>query len=201
MLGWLWRGWSGGVMQSELLRALLRSAGGGVVGRLRVAPGTCAARPGLESGEVRARTGKSAERGPPAGSDLRPLIRRQGSSSAPHPSVRIPACSDSGSGEATSKRKRPAVGDGSAPLFCFGSPASGAQPARVAGFPCGSPAPSSSAAVPDTGFPTTCFARVFRFLLHLLRWWGPPSTLGPAQGPLEGTPGDLTQLGDIFGFP
>lgn len=40
VLGWLRRGWSGGVMQSELLRAPLRSAGGGVVGRLRVAPGT-----------------------------------------------------------------------------------------------------------------------------------------------------------------
>lgn len=40
VLGWSRRGWSGGVMRSEKLRAPCRSAVGGVVGRLRVAPGT-----------------------------------------------------------------------------------------------------------------------------------------------------------------
>lgn len=142
-------------------------------------------------------TGKSGERGPPAGSDLRPLIRRQGASSAHHPSVRIPASSDSGSGEATSKRKRPAVGDGSAPLFCFGVPASGAQPARVAGFPCGSPAPSSSATVPDTSFPTTCFARVVSYFSSFAGG-GPLLLLGQFRdrwrAPLE----ILTELSEIY---
>lgn len=43
--------WSGGVTQCGLVRAQFRSAGGGVVGRLRVAPGTREAGPGLESGD------------------------------------------------------------------------------------------------------------------------------------------------------
>lgn len=39
-MSWPLRGWSGGVMQCGLVRAPRRSAGGGVVGRLRVTPGT-----------------------------------------------------------------------------------------------------------------------------------------------------------------
>lgn len=42
----------------------------------------------------------------------------------------------------------------------------------------------------------------FVFYFQLLLWLGPLSTLGPAQGQLEGTPGDPNPtLGDISGFP
>ena len=101
-------GWSGGVTQCGLLRAQFRSAGGGVVGRLRVAPGTREAGPGLESLEMLAdgRQGgwEKIRAGPLASSDPRPLVRRRGVPPAPHLSVQI-SVSDSGGSETTSKRK------------------------------------------------------------------------------------------------
>lgn len=86
-------GWSGGVTQRGLVRAQLRSAGGGVVGRLRVAPGTREAGPGLESLEMLAdgRQGgwEKSRAGPLASSDPRALVRRRGVPSATHASVHI----------------------------------------------------------------------------------------------------------------
>lgn len=102
-------GWSGGDTQCGLVRAQLRSAGGGVGGRLRVAPGTREAGPGLESLEMLAdgRQGgwERSRAGPLASSDPRPLVRRRGVPSATHASVHV-SVSDIGGSEATSKRKR-----------------------------------------------------------------------------------------------
>lgn len=101
--------WSGGVTQCGLVRAQFRSAGGGVVGRLRVAPGTREAGPGLESLEILAdgRQGgwEKSRAGPLASPDPRPLVRRRGVPPVPHPSVQISA-SDIGGSETTSKMKR-----------------------------------------------------------------------------------------------
>lgn len=148
-------------------------------------------RPGLGwSLGVRAGDGEELRAGSQAVAGPRTLVRRLDSSPAPHPLVRIPAASNSGSDEATATRKRPDVGDGSAPLFCRGSRGvrSGAGTCcRLLELIAGCLLPSLT--VPDTSFSTTCFVEVFRSLLQLFPWWGPLSTLGPALGPLEGTPG------------
>lgn len=79
-----------------------------MVGRLRVAPGTREAGPGLESLEMLAdgRQGgwEKIRAGPLASSDPRPLVRRRGVPPAPHLSVQI-SVSDIGGSETTSKRK------------------------------------------------------------------------------------------------
>lgn len=145
-------------------------------------------RPGLcWSLEVRAGDGEELRAGSLAVADPRTSVRRQGSSPAPHPLVRISAPSNSGSDEATSKRKRPDVGDGSAPLFCRGSRGvrSGAGTCCLV-LIAGCLLPPLT--VPDTSFSTTCFVEVFRSLLQVFPWWGPHSALGPALGPLEVTP-------------
>lgn len=181
-------------MRSELLRPR--------AGPLRVAwwedsvsrPGP--ERPGLGcSLEVRAGDEEELGVGCPAGADPRPLLRRQahllltlwsGSRRPLIPAAAKPPRKGSAQLLATEK-----------PLIVAAPPASGAKSARVAGSLCGLQQPSS-APLPDTSFPTTCFAEVFRSLLQLFSSWELPSRLGPAQGPLEGTPGAPHTLLEMY---
>lgn len=64
VLGGLWRGWSGGVKQSELLRAPRRSAEGGVVGRLLCRAWDLSVQAWAGVWRCGAATGKSSEQGP-----------------------------------------------------------------------------------------------------------------------------------------
>lgn len=112
--------------------------------------------PGLESGGA-GRRPRGAQRGAQTCSDPRRLVRRQGASSSAHHRSVCPDFPLTGSCEATSKRKRPAVGDRSAPLAVTALNLQESSrhvlpgPVRIAG----SPLPLLP------GFPTTCFAKVF----------------------------------------
>lgn len=153
-------------------------------------------RPGLGcSLEVRAGDEEELRVGSLAGADPRPLLRRQGASPA-HPD---PCHLSFWQRRGHLGKEAPSCWLRRASLFCRGTRRP--EPSRhVLPGPCAGRRAPSSAAVPDTSFLTTCFAEVFRSLLQLFPLWGPPSTLGPAQGPLEGTPGAPHILLEIYLF-
>lgn len=61
VLGWPWRGWSGGSYGMSYSGPRAGPLVYGVEGRVRVAPGTRASRPGLETGGAGRRRGRAEQ--------------------------------------------------------------------------------------------------------------------------------------------
>lgn len=155
-LGWPRRGWSGGVVRSELLRAPRRSAAGGVVGRRsRLGP----ERPGLGcSPEVRAGDEEGLGVGCLTRADPRPLLRRRGGRLSGSPFGPDPCLRRGRLG-----KEAPSCWQRKSPSVLSGLPQSPEPTGRrhVLPGPCADRRVPSSDAVPDTSFPPTCFAESF----------------------------------------